>query len=463
MKKTYLTIFLSLISLFALRAQNITGSWYGILKGPEMHLTFHIEETENGYSALMDSPDQQTFGIPVHAVSFENNKLRVEIPSIGLVYEGVLTDKEIIEGTFTQFGSIFQMNLSRNEIVKLKRPQEPKKPYPYHSEDIYFENEKAGITLAGTFTYPATAGKYPAVVLISGSGAQNRDEELMGHKPFLVLSDYLTRNKIAVLRFDDRGTAESTGNIAGATSQDFATDVEAAVKYLKTRNEVDKNKIGLIGHSEGGIIAPIVASKNNSIAFIVLMAGTGLPGRDVILMQQELIGRASGVDETTLLRNRRLNETTFEILFDNEGSSEQKKQRLTEFLKTEITEEDMKNYPSEITKEMFVNMQLEQIFSPWILYFLEFDPATVLEKVRCPVLAINGEKDLQVPPKENLSAIEKALKKGGNRSYKIIEFPNLNHIFQEAETGAPSEYITIEQTISPIALEAIADWINDLK
>jgi len=463
MKELKTTILLFCISVFSGIAQDITGDWYGTLKEFQLQIVFHIEKGENGFIATMDSPNQDTFGIKVNSVNFENGELQLAIPMGGIAYKGIVKSSESIEGTFSQGGMNLSLNLSRNaDVEKTSRPQEPKKPYPYHSEDVFFENAQAGIKLAGTFTYPKAEGKYPVVVLISGSGAQNRDEEIMGHKPFLVLADYLTRHNIAVLRFDDRGTAESTGNFEGATSMDFATDVEAAVKYLHSRTEIDKNKIGLIGHSEGGIIAPIVASRNDNIAFIVLMAGTGLTGGEILLLQQELIGRASGMTEPMIKRTKELNQKALEIICKNKDV-EQIRKELRVFLEKSLTEEDLAAFPKELDKKAIVEMQIQQTTNPWMLHFIKFDPKTVLEKVKCPVLAINGEKDLQVPPKENLSAIESALKKGGNQSVTILELPGLNHLFQEAETGAPSEYGLIEQTISPKVLELISNWINNLK
>jgi pimeloyl-ACP methyl ester carboxylesterase len=306
---------------------------------------------------------------------------------------------------------------------------------------------------------PKKEGLYPAVILISGSGPQNRDEELLGHKPFLVLSDFLTRNGIAVLRFDDRGTALSKGDFKTATSADFATDVEAAVKYLQTRKEINKQQIGLIGHSEGGIIAPMVASRSKDIAFIVLMAGTGIPGADILLLQQELIGKASGISEADLLKAKSINTKAFEMVSKSTNTA-QLKIDLTDSLTQLLRGNSSSVKPEGMSESEFIKLQVDQITSPWMKYFILYDPAPTLEKVKCPVLAINGEKDLQVPPKENLSAIKAALIKGGNKKFTAKELPNLNHLFQECKTGAPSEYAAIEQTISPTALLEILSWLQ---
>ena len=442
-------------------SQDITGDWYGVLKvqGVQLRLVLHITKTAPGFSSTMDSPDQGAKGIPVNETTFENNVLQFKVTAIGITYEGSLNGDSIIAGTFKQGGLIAPLDLSRKpaEIVKPKRPQEPIKPYPYYSEDIVFENKQAGIELAGTLTLPKKNGSFPAVVLISGSGPQNRDEELMGHKPFLILSDFLTRNGIAVLRFDDRGIGASKGKFNTATTADFATDVKAGVDYLLTRKEVDKNNVGLIGHSEGGIIAPAVASAGSNIAFIILMAGLGIPGDQLLLRQQEAILKASGASDTSITNSARINKTVFNMV-KKSASLEQLKTDLTNFL-LKSTEDD-NDRPVGMNDSDYVRMQVARIANPWMYYFLRYDPAPALEKVKCPVLALNGDKDLQVDSKINLPAIQNALLKGGNKNITVKELPGLNHLFQECKSGHPNEYAIIEQTISPIALDEMLQWIN---
>lgn len=445
-------------------SQEITGQWNGLLKvqGTQLRLVFHIEETEDGYKSTMDSPDQAAFGIPVTSTSFENGTLKIAITNANIRYEGSL-EKEKIIGVFNQSGQSFPMNLSRTEVqaVEVKRPQEPTEPYPYSSEDLYFENKNAGIKLAGTLTMPTKGSNFPAVVLISGSGPQNRNEELMGHKPFLVLSDYLTKNGIAVLRFDDRGTAASEGDFGPATSADFATDVAAAVDYLKTRSEINSSQIGLIGHSEGGIIAPMVAnSKPQDVDFIVLLAGTGIRGDQLLLLQQALIGKASGMSPAQLEENDMISRQAFEIML-KDLNSEDLQQEIVTYMTRVYRNIPPENVPNGMTEADFVAAQVKQLTSPWMSSFIKYDPATALEKVACPVLAINGEKDLQVPPKENLEAIKAALEKGGNPDITTVELAGLNHLFQEAATGTPSEYGTIEQTFAPAAMEVVLNWIKE--
>lgn len=459
--KSFLFLFASLIISISTFAQDIEGQWNGVLKvqGIQLRLVFNIEKTESGYKSTMDSPDQAAFGIPVNSTTFQNGTLKITISNARIEYEGTLDEDQIIIGVFTQAGQPFPLNLTKGEISKeeSKRPQEPTKPYPYISEDLTFENSIDGITLAGTLTLPKTGSNFPAVVLISGSGPQNRDEELMGHKPFLVLSDYLTRNGIAVLRYDDRGTGKSTGNHGQATSADFANDAEAAFAYLKTREEIDPKKIGLAGHSEGGIIAPKVAVANKEVAFLILMAGTGIPGDELLLLQQRMLGKASGMTENQLIENDIISKKAFELV-KNSNSLERD---LFDLMSETFRNIPKNQIPNGMTEADFVNAQVNQMTSPWMQYFIQYDPSPTLEKVTCPVLAINGSKDLQVAPKENLEAIKSALERGGNNQVTTVEIPELNHLFQESTTGMPSEYASIEQTFSPIAMEEILQWINE--
>jgi Dienelactone hydrolase and related enzymes len=459
MKK--LSIILSaLILSFVTYAQQITGDWYGALKvqaSMQLRIVFHISQNGDKYSATMDSPDQGAKGIPVSSTSFVNSKLTISMPNLMAEYNGELQG-DSITGTFKQRGMSFPLNFTRHATEKqaIKRPQEPTPPFPYYSEEVTFPNPSAGITLAGTLTLPKKEGVYPVVILITGSGPQNRDEEIFGHKPFLVIADYLTRNGIAVLRFDDRGIAKSTGNFQTALTTDFALDVESAVAYLKSRKDIDQKKIGLIGHSEGGMIAPMVASKSKDIRFIVMLAGTGLRGDQLIVLQQELIGRASGAPEQELAMWKEVGKKGMDIM-DHTTDQKALKQQLSQLL-TETYLKQMKDTAQANIKAQ-VSMQVEQMTTPWMRYFLKYDPLPALSKVKCPVLVLNGEKDLQVPAKENVPLIEKALQQGGNKKVTIKIFPNLNHMFQECKTGLPAEYASIEQTIASPVLETIVKWI----
>jgi len=454
-------LLLFFFTVSVVQGQDITGEWNGMLKlqGMQLRLVFNISKTDSGYSATMASPDQGVKGLPVTAASYANSILQLTLTQPAIQYEGTLNNENIFVGNYKQAGQTFPLNLTRDKIEKGKmlRPQEPVKPYPYHSEDIQFENKKDNIVLAGTLTLPKQTGNFPAVILITGSGPQNRDEELLGHKPFLVLSDYLTRNGIAVLRFDDRGTAASKGNFKAATTADFAGDVEAAIQYLQARKEINQKKIGLIGHSEGGIIAPMVAAKNDNVSFIVLLAGTGITGDQILLLQQELIGRANGVSEEALQEGKKINKAAFDIAKQAMDSTSLKTS-LVNYLK-QMLKQRPGDIPAGMSEDAFIDMQVKQLTNPWMLYFIQYDPALSLEKIKCPVLAINGQKDLQVPSAVNLAAIKAAVEKGGNKNVTIKELPGLNHLFQECTTGSPNEYAEIEQTISPVALNLVTKWI----
>lgn len=457
--KTLSTVLILFFLTLTLTAQDIAGDWHGMLKvqGVQLRLVFHIQEEGEGYTATMDSPDQGAKGIPVTSTSFEHPTLKIGMPNLGIVYEGTLNEAGTITGDFNQYGQILPLELSREVPEKgtVLRPQEPVKPYPYYTEEVTFTNKKANVELAGTLSLPQQEGVFPTVVLISGSGPQNRDEELFGHRPFLVLADYLTKNGIAVLRYDDRGTALSTGNFNSATSRDFAEDVTAAVSFLKTRKEIDKNNIGLIGHSEGGIIAPMVASRSQDITFIVLMAGVGIPGDELLLLQQRAIGKVSGFSDDMLMDIEMANRTVFSMIKESTDLT-QLSSDLTQYLK----EHPDKSKPAGVEADTYAQLKVDQLLSPWWLNFIRYDPAIALEEVQCPVLAINGEKDLQVLPKQNLVAIKAALERGGNQKLTIKELPGLNHLFQESSTGSPAEYGQLSQTLAPEALDTILTWIQ---
>jgi uncharacterized protein len=430
---------------------DIDGAWMGRLDIGTLRLrvVFRITNTQDGLTATLDSPDQGMHGLPGTAVSRDGSLLKIETNQIDGTFTGkIASDLASIDGTWTQHGSsnpLVLKPLKDESEVEVKRPQNPVRPYPYHEEEVSYDNKMENVTLAATLTIPKGKGPFPAVLLITGSGPQDRDESLLGHKPFLVLSDYLTRHGIIVLRADDRGVGKSTGVFASGTTSDFATDAEAGVAYLKTRAEVNSHKIGLIGHSEGGVIAPMIAARNKDVAFIVMMAGTGVPGDQVIVAQGEAIEIAMGKSKEEAAKN---------------ASKEREMLTLVETEKDEAKlESELKEKMAGDVPEAQIGMQIKQVTSPWFRYFLTYDPATALRKVPCPVLVLNGEKDKQVLPEQNLPAIRRALEDGGNKHFEIDEMPGLNHLFQTASTGAPAEYAEIEETMSPVALEKISTWI----
>ncbi len=464
MGKTVVTCIVLLVSVLPLHAESpLEGIWEGTLTVPggELRVVFRISATEDGVlAATMDSPDQGATGIPVDEVLVEGAKVHIEVKSVLGAFDGEMAqDGRSIDGEWKQSGyTLPLLLLAVEEVREISRPQEPKEPYPYDEEEVIYENEKAGVRLAGTLTLPRSKVAVPAVLLISGSGAQDRNETVFGHRPFLVLADYLTRRELAVLRVDDRGTGESTGDFALCTSEDFASDVIAGIEYLKGRKEIDSGKIGLIGHSEGGLIAPMVAARTPDVVFIVLLAGTGVTGEEILYEQAALIARASGATEEAISENRVVQEAIFSVLKE-ESDDEMAETRIRDILAAAFTEWTEEEQQAMGYVEAGVEQQLAQVMSPWFRHFLVYDPAPTLREVKCPVLALIGEKDLQVPPGTNLPAIESALRDGGNRDFTVREIPSLNHLFQTATTGSILEYSRIEETIAPVALELIGDWI----
>ena len=432
----------------------VEGSWFGTLDVGAVKLRLNlkvVKGTDGALSAKMDSLDQGAKDLPVTMIRQSGASVECELKPIGGAYAGTIKpDGSEMAGTWKQSGASFPLTFRRvDKVPELARPQAARKPYTYTEEEVTYENKAGGSKLAGTLTAPLGNGPFPAVLLITGSGPQDRDESLMGHKPFFVLSDYLTRNGIAVLRVDDRGVGGSTGETKSATTEDFAGDVLAGVEFLKTRGpKIDPKRIGLIGHSEGGVIAPMVAVRSKDVAFIVLMAGTGVPGEQVLYEQGAAIAKAMGGSPAAIAQNRALQEQMMAIS-KAEADPAVRQTRLNE-LKNKL------NLPNAAQ----VGVQFQMAGTPWFRYFLMYDPAATLKKVTCPVLAINGELDLQVLPDQNLPAIEQALKAGANRDYTVVKLPKLNHLFQTAKTGSPAEYAAIEETIAPLALETIGGWIG---
>ncbi len=445
--------------------QKVVGDWQGVLDAGavKLRLVIHLKSDADKLSGTMDSPDQGANGLKIDSVALENATLKFAMRALGATYEGTLNQSsDEISGKFTQGGVTFPLNFKRGTVASIappKRPQNPVKPYPYDEQEIEFENKTANIKLAGTLTLPRTTAPFPVVVLITGSGPQDRNESLLGHQPFLVLADHLTRQGIAVLRFDDRGVAKSKGNFATATSEDFATDVLAAVAYLKTRKEIDPKKIGLIGHSEGGLIAPMCAVKSADIAFIVMMAGPGVTGEEILYEQSRLMMIAEGSTADEAARNRKLQEKMFAVLKTEKDEAAAEK-KLREVMAAQIAEMSEAQKKAADANPGALLAQIKTVNNPWFRFFVTYDPRTALRQIKIPVLAINGELDLQVPPKQNLPEIAKALKAAGNKKFQTVELPKLNHLFQPTKTGAFSEYGKIEETISPVALTMMSDWIR---
>ncbi len=440
--------------------QFLIGNWLGDIEfqGRKLPLVIRVISIEKDtFVAFMDSPDQGAKDIKVTKLLLRNDSAIIRIKSLGASISGLMNSKDsTITGVFRQ--SIFNCPITLKKTDKLptiNRPQEPKPPFPYQITEVVFGNEVDNIELSGTLTVPSVNGKYPVVVMVSGSGPQNRDEEILGHKLFWVIADYLSRNGIAVFRYDDRGVGKSKGNFNEATTFDFSNDAEAAVNYLKTLSYIDTNKIGIVGHSEGGMIAPMVASRNKNVNFIVLMAGPGLTGEEILLKQSILIAKAEGVKEKEIKKTNKLNKAIYEIVNrepDNTKAAAEMRKVYKKSIKRLSKDEKQ-------LAEGQTNVMIQQVTSTWFRYFLKFNPKDYLTKTHCAVLAMNGAKDLQVPADEDLTAIEDYLKLADNKNYTIKKFDNLNHLFQTCNTGALSEYSKIEETISPEALLFMKDWI----
>ena len=449
-------------------ATSVAGDWSGALNvgGTQLRLVVHfIKQPGGGLAGTVDSLDQGANGIPFSLVRQTGGKVHAEASVIKAVYDGTLDPAgKTITGRWTQSIplslTLTRMTAAmRAALLQNDRPQEPKPPYPYTASDVTFPGGVGGVTLAGTLTVPPGDGPFPAAVLIAGSGPNDRDETILRHKLFLVLADSLTRRGIAVLRYDKRGISRSTGNYALATSRDFADDAQAAFTYLKAQPHVNAAKVGLIGHSEGGLIAPMVAAKSPDVAFLVLLAGTGVSGERIIAEQSALIGKAEGASDSDVAQSQVLEKKLLTVAARETDPAAAKTQiavlmsqalaLLTPAQKKKIGDAGP-----------LLQAQSAALVSPWFRYFLTYDPAPTLEQVHCPVLALDGSLDLQVPPAENLTAIAAALKAGGNTAVTTTELPGLNHLFQTAKTGSPSEYGTIQETMAPALLAAVGDWVG---
>ncbi len=468
MKKHLLVALLCVVQAIPALAQttpaSVAGNWLGTLEfgGAKVRLILKVEQVGDGYIAKLDSPDQGAHELPVQTITVSGSKVTFAAPQFGMSFEGTLNDKnDEIKGTFKQRGTSTPFVLRRTaEIVTLRKPQDPSKPYPYKEEEVSYRNVADNVKLAGTLTLPEGKGKFTAVLLISGSGSQDRDSTIYGHRPFLVLSDYLTRRGIAVLRVDDRGVGGSDVGSLSVTSENFMHDVLAGVSFLKNRKDIDAQRIGLIGHSEGGMISVMAAARSNDVAFIVLLAGMGQTGDEVLQTQTALIQRASGAgpdvvtNAVTLIRN-------INAVAKVETDGTRIQQGVESAIAKQIApmNEEQRLAFAPVESSFRSTMGIYKL--PWYRFFVMYDPRPDLMKVKVPVLALNGELDLQIAWKENLERIANGLKAGGNKDVIVKSLPRLNHLFQTSETGLPAEYAKIEETISPVVLETISHWISE--
>jgi hypothetical protein len=445
---------------------SLVGVWQGTVHHPKMgdvEFYFTIDKKDAGsYMAKVDIPAQKARNIPVNEVRFSAPDLILDMSSFGFIYEGKAAENFLgITGRLKTGDEILLLDLRRSAgVPEARRPQDPRKPYPYEEIEVDFPNREAGITLFGTLTRPSGPGLFPGVVLISGSGPQDRDSTLAGHRTFLVLADSLTRRGIAVLRFDDRGVGKSQGDFHKATTADFASDAQAAWEFMSRQPRIDAKNIGLVGHSEGGIVAPMTAAKNKAVAFVVLLAGTGISGERLALIQSREISRSRGAGEEAISKEARMNEQLFRVFEtrDDPQTAEAEMRRIIAESLARMSDAEKKELnASEVS--LLQDMKGYLADYSWARFFLAYDPAIALRKLSCPVLALNGDKDTQVPADANLPAIEQALKLAGNTNVQIKKMPGLNHLFQTAQTGHPREYGKIEETISPAVLQMVGDWI----
>jgi dienelactone hydrolase len=442
-----------ILSMFSVFSQEFEGDWTGkiLIQGFPLTLDYHISKNENGFTATMDSPDQKSFGNKVKEVIVDGNEINLNFPEYKIFTKLNYKNDSLI-GDYVQFGKVYPISLSRKtgESKGINRPQEPKAPFTYQIEEVKFKNTKDKINLAGTLTYPNGAGPFPTVILITGSGGQNRDEELFNHKPFWIIADYFAKNGIATLRYDDRGIAQSEGNFAASTSEDFAEDAKAGIDFLKTHSKVNASKLGIVGHSEGGMIAPMIAAADNSIGFIVLLAGPGIPIDELMIIQNNEVSKTAGIAESIIKENAALNQKCYAIIKTEKDLTKTKSKLRKLLSKNKMAESDIQN-------------TINLVCSPWFRYFIQYNPKISLDKVKCPVLAINGDKDIQVTAKENLAGIEGALKKAGNQNYEIKLVENKNHMFQTTQKLGIDEYFENEETFAPDVLKLMLDWINKIK
>ncbi len=473
MKKSFIvlviTIFYMIMTIGIVFAEHnttedILGIWLGTLKVsgvPEQTVYLRVAQNSDGsLASRLGSPDRGAADIWASKTEFNNGKLFCEIKDVA-TFTGSLNNKGKLVGEFiipSISATAITVTMDRTDTIpKITRQQDPKPPFPYKEEDVTYENKAGGVTLSGTLATPQGEGPFPAVILITGSGPQDRNETVAGHHPFWILSDYLARKGIAVLRVDDRGVGGSTGNVDFSTSADFCGDVLAGVEFLKNRKEINPRQIGLIGHSEGGLIAPMAATKSADIAYIILMAGPGRPGDEIVLLQTALIGKVSGQKDSDIVRIQSIMKKAFAVLKQETDATviQSKFHEIAVNAYNDLSDSEKKT----IRSPKIIEDSLKSLSTPWFHFFINYDPQPALKSVTCPVLALNGEKDLQVPPKENLRAIQTALTEGGNKDFTAKEMPNLNHLFQNSRTGSPAEYATIQETIAPSVLQTIGDWI----
>ncbi|XZF13710.1 alpha/beta hydrolase family protein [Chitinophagaceae bacterium MMS25-I14] len=468
MNKHLTALLLTLSGTTALHAQDkLTGDWQGTMNvGKPLRLVFHITSSGNKYSGTMDSPDQGAKGIPCAAITRTGgDSVLFDMSNIGIQYTGAINGKDTIYGSWHQSGMDIPFTLVKTDKpAELKRPQTPQPPFSYNTEEVSYNSKDKTIRFGGTFTTPKGKGPYPAVLLITGSGAQNRDEEIMGHKPFAVIADYLTKHGYAVLRVDDRGIGKTTGSMQDATTADFAADAEAGLDYLKTRKDVDSKKLGMLGHSEGAIIAPMVAARRKDVDFIIMLGGAGVKLTEGMQLQNEAVLKSQGIPADAASEYGQLYLAVSNAAVNAKDSADARSH-----ITAAITAWRKKTAPSVLkvlhlendeTETSLAQSFMELYNIKWFRYFLAIDPQQYLKNVHCKVLALNGDKDLQVISGPNLEGIRQVMVKNTVKTFEIKEMKGLNHLFQDCQTCTLDEYGSLEETFSPAALLAIGEWMD---
>lgn len=466
MKRAVILVCLLVVPLVLFGAQppagHFAGNWQGAISvmGQELNIIVHFEMKAGALGGTIDIPQQNAVGLPLINIRTDGDKIHFELvagPTVA-VFDGVLKDG-IVSGDFQQatVKATFRMSRAKDEEKKTDKAES----VPYKQEEVTITN--GPVTLAGTLTLPEGPGPFPAVVMITGSGSQNRDEEVFGFKPFRLIADHLTRNGVAVLRCDDRGIGGSKGDVASATTADFAGDVAAELAYLRGRKDIAAGKLGLIGHSEGGVIAPMVAAKDHGLAFIVMMSGPAVRGDKVIIEQSRLIAKADGESDQSVAENAAAEEKLLSMISGKAADKE-----IESFLASVIGKA-YDRMPAEQRKaagdrETFVKTQVKgqmaAVGSPWFRYFIAFEPAPILAQVKCPVLAFYGEKDLQVPTAQNAPVIQEIFRKSANRGLTIKIMPDANHLYEKAGNGSPTEYAKLDKVFVPGFLDTLSGWIK---
>jgi pimeloyl-ACP methyl ester carboxylesterase len=471
MKKVFLLFLLGINSILA-NSQVLINKWSGVLNagGRKIELVLNIvQNTDKTFQSNWDIPAQKIKGLASSKTELLNNQLAIEIKMIGGGYAAVLNatgDK--MEGTWTQSGMNFPLNMEPFKVGQVEKmvvkPQTPQAPYSYSVKDFVYEGLDTKLSYGATLTYPTDQVKHPLIILITGSGKQDRDETIFDHKPFAVVADYLTKKGYAVLRVDDRGAGKSTGDFSNSTTADFALDVEEHIRYVKSLPMIDTNKIGLLGHSEGGLIAPMVAARNKSVAFVILLAGPGIPITQLMALQNEMVLKSAGISQEAINAYLPLYTNLMKTIIAVDNAKDATAQSM-EIVKAWYNRTDKNlvktttNISSETDINKFAALMAETLSTKWWKYFASYNPQLALQKIKCPVLAINGSQDIQVPATANLNGIEIALNNAGNKNFTTKKFEGMNHLFQKCTKCTVPEYGELETTMEPEVLVYIHQWM----